>query len=114
MIMIVQNSLIMITPLPIIAHTGCMDSTSSTTVMIIDREPIATSSGLSGKLSCEYYVPTVIIVTTNSDEIALKLYTVGEVTGIIIGVVLIIVGLSVILAIVITLKFKNDKHRHVR
>ena len=62
MIMILQNSLIMITPMPIIAHTGCMDSTSSTTVTTIDQEPIAAFSGLSGKLSCEYYVPTIIIV----------------------------------------------------
>ena len=46
-----------------------MDSTSSTTVTVIDQEPIAASSGLSGKLSCEYYVPTIIIVATNSDEI---------------------------------------------
>ena len=41
------------TPLPIIAHTGCIFSTSSTTVMII--EPIPVSSGLSGEHSCEYY-----------------------------------------------------------
>ena len=67
--MILQNSLIMITPLPIIAHTGCMDSISSTTVTVIDQEPIAASSRLSDKLSCEYYVPTIIIVATNSDEI---------------------------------------------
>ena len=115
MIIILQNSLIMITPLPIIAHTGCMDPTSSTTVMIIDREPIAASSGLSGKLSCEYYVPIIIIVVaTNSDKIVVYNYTVGEVTGIIIGVVLIIVGLSIILAIVFTLKLKNDRHQHVK
>jgi hypothetical protein len=32
-----------------IARTGCMDSTSSTTAMII--EPIPASSGLSGEMS---------------------------------------------------------------
>ena len=53
---------------------------------------------------CSYY---------NSDEIVFY-NAAGEVTGIIIGVVLIIVGLSVILAIVFTLKLKNDKHQHVK
>ena len=61
-------------------------------------------------------VVTITSVATNSDEIVLNFYnTVGEVTGIIIGVVLIIVGLSVIiLAIVFTLKFRNDKHQRVK
>ena len=61
MIMILQNSLIMITPMPIIAHTGCMDSTSSTTVTVIDQVTIAASSRLSGKLSYEYYVPSIVM-----------------------------------------------------
>ena len=53
----------------------------------------------------------------NSNEIVLNFYnyTVGEVTGIIIGIVLIIVGLLVIiLAIVFTLKLKNDKYQCVK
>ena len=57
---------IVYTSLPIIAHTGCMDSTSSTTVMIF--KPIPASSGLSGEHSCEYHTHTYIIVA-NNDEI---------------------------------------------
>ena len=55
-----------ITPLPIIVHTGCMDSTSSTTVVIIDSEPIPVSSGLSGEHSCRYQnhqcIATIIVM----------------------------------------------------
>ena len=45
----------------------------------------------------------------------LCLYTAGEIAAaVIIGVVLIITGLSVILVIiVITLKFRNDRHQRV-
>ena len=45
----------------------------------------------------------------------LCLYTAGEIAAAVItGIVLIIIGLSVILAIVITLKFRNDRHRRVK
>ena len=55
------------------------------------------------------------VATNNNDGIVFyNNYTVGEVTGLIIGIVLIIVGLSVILAIIFTLKLKNDKHRRVK
>ena len=73
-------------------------------------EPILGSSGLSGEQSCEYYAPTVILAI----KIFLFSNAVGEVIAITIGVVLIIVGLSVTLAIVFTLKLKNDKHQHVK
>ena len=112
MTMILQNSLIIITPLPIIARTGCMDSTSFTTVLVTITEPNPATSALSGNIVVNN--ATITSVTTNSHKIALKLYAVGEITGIIIGVVLIIVGLSVILAIVFTLKLKNDRHQHVK
>ena len=44
------------------------------------------------------------------------LYTAGEIAAVIIGIVLIIVGISIImaLAIVFALKLKNDKHQHVK
>ena len=55
MITILQN--LLCTSLPIIAHSGCIDSTSSTTDVII--EPIPASSGLSGEHNnCEYYANT--------------------------------------------------------
>ena len=38
------------------------------------------------------------------------LCTAGEITAVIVGVVLIITGLLVILAIVFTLKLRNDRH----
>ena len=61
MIMISQDSLIIIVILHciIIAHTGCMGSTSSTIVTVI--EPIAASNGISGELSCEYHAPTIMV-----------------------------------------------------
>ena len=40
-----------------------MDSSSSTTVTIIDHVPIAASSGLSGELSCENYAAVVLLLT---------------------------------------------------
>ena len=59
-------------------------------------------------------ITTITHVATNynSDEIVFY-NAAGEVTAIIIGVVLIIVGLSVILAIIFILKLKNDKRRCV-
>ena len=46
--------------LPIIAHTGCMGSISSTTVTVI--KPIAASNGiLSGEHNCEFHAPTIMI-----------------------------------------------------
>ena len=60
-------------------------------------------------------ITTITSVAVNSDEIVyIKIfYTVGELTGIIVGIGLIITGLSVILAIIFTLKLKNVKLRHV-
>ena len=63
-----------------------------------------------------YQVNTVTVVNNiipNSDNYVL--YTAGEVTGVVIGVVLVIMGLLIILlfAIVITLKLKNDRHQCV-
>ena len=49
MITILQNPLKIITPLPVIAHTGCMDSTSSTTVIVTNTEPNPASRELSGE-----------------------------------------------------------------
>ncbi len=40
-------------------------------------------------------------------------YIAGEIAAVIVGVVLIITGLLVILAILFTLKHKNNRHRHV-
>ena len=68
-------------------------------------EPISASSGLSGELSCQLSLQIMM---------RLYLYTVGGVIAIIVGVVLIIVGLSIILAIVFTLKLKNDKHCRIK
>ena len=82
-----------------------MGSTSTTTVMVI--EPIAAPRGLPGELSCEYHAPTVIIV------LIMIIYVAGEIAAIIVGVVIIIMGLLVILAIAFALKLKNDKHHHV-
>ena len=90
-------------PLSIIAHAECIDPTNLTTDMIM--EPISASSELPGELSCQL---SLLIM------MRLCLYTVGGVIAIIVGVVLIIFGLSTMLAIVFTLKLKNDKHQRVK
>ena len=55
------------------------------------------------------------MIVASNDEIVLTLYTAGEIAAAVItGIILIIIGLSVILAIVITLKFRNDRHQCVK
>ena len=90
-----------------IAHAGCIGSTNPTTVTIM--ESIPASSELPGELSCQLLLLIVMRLC-----FIINYYTVGGVIAIIVGVVLIIVGLSVILAIVFTLKLKNDKYQHVK
>ena len=46
--------------------------------------------------------------------IVFYIYTAGEMAAIIVGVVLIIMGLLIIVAIAITLKLKNDRHQRVK
>ena len=57
------------------------------------------------------YEPKIITVATNSN--IYFLYTAGEITAAATGVVLVIMGLLILLAVIITLKLKNDAHQCV-
>ena len=90
----------------IIAHSGCIDSTSSTTDMII--ESIPASSGLSGELS----VCHASCIVTGLILCFIHACTAGEITAVIVGVVCSLAGVCIICLLILLKMYHNGMNRH--